>query len=198
MQTSRKEAILETATLLFAEKGFRETSTAEVAEQAGVAVGTLFYHFKTKEGIMLAVYEMMVDAYVAGIESACAEAGSGLDGLLTAIRYHFRFNAERSEQQLVLMRDFPSRLCAVGSPERSRVAAHSERILNVFRRRLEIGINDGSVRPVPITPTAQILRGMLYGLSRLHLLGSLDLPVPEAEALAFCQTALAATAVTHV
>lgn len=47
---NRKEAILKAAAELFAARGFDATPTAEVAKAAGVAEGTIFHHFKTKDG----------------------------------------------------------------------------------------------------------------------------------------------------
>lgn len=188
---ARKEIILAAAARLFAEKGFAEVSTAEVAELAGVAHGTLFYHFKNKEGILLAVYEGMIEAYVAGMETARKAASTGLDGLLGAARFHFRFSAERSQELRLLMRDVPSRFAVPGSPHHARVAAHNERLLGVFRRGLAAGLADGSIRQVPLEATAHILRGLLYGTSRQRLLGPLEVPPLEAALLDFCRTALA-------
>ena len=52
---SKKPDILIAATHLFASKGFKETSTAELASIIGAAESTIFYHYKTKEEILLAV-----------------------------------------------------------------------------------------------------------------------------------------------
>lgn len=53
----RKNEILDVASKLFAEKGFDHTSTREIIDQAGIARGTLYYHFKSKEEIMDALVE---------------------------------------------------------------------------------------------------------------------------------------------
>lgn len=50
--TDKKQAILDSALLLFVSKGFNATSTASIAKAAGVATGTLFHHFPTKNDIM--------------------------------------------------------------------------------------------------------------------------------------------------
>ncbi|WP_445772718.1 TetR/AcrR family transcriptional regulator [Shewanella sp.] len=50
--TDKKQAILDSALSLFVEKGFNATSTASIAKAAGVATGTLFHHFPTKNDIM--------------------------------------------------------------------------------------------------------------------------------------------------
>ncbi len=54
---SRKEAILQAATHLFSQKGFKNTSMGELSRLTGVAQGTIFYHFKNKKGLFLAILE---------------------------------------------------------------------------------------------------------------------------------------------
>ena len=53
----KKEAILKVATVLFANNGFEGTSGHELARLTGVAEGTIFYHYKNKEGLLLAILE---------------------------------------------------------------------------------------------------------------------------------------------
>ncbi|SHN59493.1 TetR/AcrR family transcriptional regulator [Desulfitobacterium chlororespirans] len=48
----RRNEILDAADELFAQKGFDGTSTNEILEKVGIARGTLYYHFKSKEDIM--------------------------------------------------------------------------------------------------------------------------------------------------
>jgi AcrR family transcriptional regulator len=52
---SARDRILEAAERLFAERGFDRTSTASIAAAASVPHGLIFYHFKTKMDLLLAV-----------------------------------------------------------------------------------------------------------------------------------------------
>ena len=61
---SKKNAILRTATGLFSEKGFKDTSMAELSKMTGVAQGTIFYHFKNKEGLFLSILENVKDVII--------------------------------------------------------------------------------------------------------------------------------------
>jgi AcrR family transcriptional regulator len=54
--TDRQEAILATALTLFTERGFFGTPTSLISKEAGVATGTLFFYFKTKEDLIDALY----------------------------------------------------------------------------------------------------------------------------------------------
>lgn len=53
----RKSEILDAAGELFGQKGFDGTTTNDILEKVGVARGTLYYHFKSKEEIMNALIE---------------------------------------------------------------------------------------------------------------------------------------------
>jgi AcrR family transcriptional regulator len=52
----KKTAIMEAALKLFTERGFHGTSTAQISKEAGVATGTLFNYFPTKEDLINSLY----------------------------------------------------------------------------------------------------------------------------------------------
>jgi AcrR family transcriptional regulator len=52
----RRNAILDAATRLFAERGLTAAPTSEISKQAGVAEGTLFTYFETKDHLINALY----------------------------------------------------------------------------------------------------------------------------------------------
>lgn len=54
-QTEKQQKIAESAIKLFAEKGYANTSTSEIAKAAGVAEGTIFRHYKTKDNLLLSL-----------------------------------------------------------------------------------------------------------------------------------------------
>lgn len=53
---SKRDQILLSALTLFNEQGFEKTPTSAISKHAGVATGTLFHHFKTKEDLINALY----------------------------------------------------------------------------------------------------------------------------------------------
>ena len=52
----KRNAIFDAATRLFAERGLTAAPTSEISKQAGVAEGTLFTYFKTKDDLINALY----------------------------------------------------------------------------------------------------------------------------------------------
>jgi AcrR family transcriptional regulator len=61
-QDSRDE-ILRAAMHLFANRGFHETSMSEVAREARVSKALIFWHFKTKEELFVAVLNRLLEPY---------------------------------------------------------------------------------------------------------------------------------------
>src|ERR1700679_1339609 len=52
----KRNSVLDAATRLFAERGLTAAPTSEISKQAGVAEGTLFTYFKTKDDLINALY----------------------------------------------------------------------------------------------------------------------------------------------
>jgi len=72
-QSSTKERVVEAARVLFWEKGFETTSLQDVTQKANVRAGSLYYVFRTKEELLLAVLDRYVDLlWPAVIEPAFA------------------------------------------------------------------------------------------------------------------------------
>ena len=55
----RRSEILDVAERLFCTKGFDHTSTTDILKEVGIARGTLYYHFKSKEDILDAMIERL-------------------------------------------------------------------------------------------------------------------------------------------
>jgi|SRR5947209_4203235 len=52
-----RRRLVEAASRLFAERGYRDASVQAIGEAAGVSRGSIFWHFGSKEGLLLAVVE---------------------------------------------------------------------------------------------------------------------------------------------
>ena len=78
---NRRREILDAAARLFARRGFHAGSMREIAAAAGMLPGSLYYHFPSKDELLLAVYQEGVrriaerlDAAAARVEAPGAEA----------------------------------------------------------------------------------------------------------------------------
>jgi AcrR family transcriptional regulator len=58
-----KEQILNTATVLFARKGYKGTSVRDIARETGINLSMISYYFQGKQGIMKAILQNVVDDF---------------------------------------------------------------------------------------------------------------------------------------
>lgn len=70
------ERLLSGATVLFASKGYAATTVREIVERAGVTKPVLYYYFRSKEGIYLALMREPFGKFAALVEEISHEAGS--------------------------------------------------------------------------------------------------------------------------
>ena len=66
----RKKEILDIAEELFTAKGYDNTSTTDILERVGIARGTMYYHFKSKEEILDALIDRIIQGIVCNVKSA--------------------------------------------------------------------------------------------------------------------------------
>ena len=178
--TARSRAILVTASRLFAEKGYSNATTSEIAREAGVAEGTLYHHFGSKDGIFLTLFDETIDGFLAGVEGLLARETTGRETLAALARFLFDYVSRHQEQYLILLRDFPVHLTveqfSKGSPQREKL----DRITELFSRVLSRGKADGTLElPFPVRETAEMIRGTFYGTTRLKMLGLIQTPFPR-------------------
>ncbi|MGI2258984.1 TetR/AcrR family transcriptional regulator [Shewanella sp. GXUN23E] len=76
MSKDKKQAILDAALMLFTGQGYHATSTASVAKTAGVATGTLFHHFASKEELLAQLFLSVKQELADAMRSALKETDS--------------------------------------------------------------------------------------------------------------------------
>ncbi|MFF5210156.1 TetR/AcrR family transcriptional regulator [Streptosporangium sp. NPDC000396] len=86
-QTSQesRDLILAAAAELFAEKGYRQTTFADVAERSKISRGSIPWHFGSKEGLLLAVLEHSVQTLLQSQAEQPPPDAEGLDRLLAEV-----------------------------------------------------------------------------------------------------------------
>lgn len=192
---NRKEAILHAAEELFAEHGYDGTSTSAIAQRAGVAHGTVFHHFHTKENLLLELGETLTAAYVEGLGRLLPGEGTGWETLERMVRYHFTFMREHSRGIVVLVHESPRIFGMAHRPAPHAEGIHRRiaAISHIRRNILERGTADGSIRPVPLEETVFLLASILGGVVHMQARGWLEVPRDVEEAtVAFCRRSLSA------
>ncbi|WP_321493763.1 TetR/AcrR family transcriptional regulator [uncultured Desulfobacter sp.] len=165
---SKKDAILQAATVLFSKNGFKETSTADLAKMINVAEGTIFYHFKTKEKLFLAVLEetkkMILEEFDAHMGNLHFDNGMGM--IERAVSFHLYLAGKMENQFLLLHRYYPYQMAETVPECRDYLGAIYDCLVSIYEDGIEMGVEDGSIDPLPARKTALIIFSMVDGVVR--------------------------------
>lgn len=81
----RKKEILDVVEELFVTKGYDGTSTTDILERVGIARGTLYYHFKSKEEILDALIDRIIQGMVSNIRLAISDKTTATQKILSFV-----------------------------------------------------------------------------------------------------------------
>lgn len=188
---TKKEAILQAATQLFASKGYKGVAVSEIAARAIVAQGTVFHHFKSKENLLISICDELVRSYISGIKEAARGPGSGWDALERVLQFNQDFKKEHQDAITVVFRETRD-LSRIEGEIQEHFCGLLNQVIEVKSQCIEKGKQDGSIRPVPAQVTAFLVHFLLVGKFHIETEGLLEVPDLEAELVEFCRRSLAA------
>ena len=86
--TEKYQQILEAAVKVFAEQGFHHSTVAQIAKVAGVADGTIYLYFKSKDDILFQFYEYKAKQVFECFRQSVDQADNAVDKLRNLVRTH--------------------------------------------------------------------------------------------------------------
>lgn len=90
VKAATRARILEAARRLFAEKGFEDATTRDLATAAGIAAGTLFNYFPSKEAVVAALAGDLLGDGLAGFDADAASGESLEEDLFSLVAASLR------------------------------------------------------------------------------------------------------------
>lgn len=156
-----RRALLDAARSLVAAKGVKAATISQIAAQAGVAKGLLFYYFKDKDSVIRAIAEELDADYMAALQSR-TRGLTAIQSLRQLIELHFAFLEQVPEGAQFLYQSIAS---AEGRP----VAGFYEHLYAHILEILEQGHRDGEFDLPDPADLAYMILGSLHGVGRLLL-----------------------------
>jgi AcrR family transcriptional regulator len=189
---SKKDTILRAAAKLFSEKGFRESSMAELSKLTGAAEGTIFYHFKNKEELFVAILEDLRKAILDEFHNYTREREfkNGLDMAEGAITFYLQLSAHLEDRFLLLHRHDLYEIAEVNPECRSHLEAIYNCFLDIFESAVLKGQEDGSIGEMAPRKAALLLFSMVDGLVRLNTYNLYDAGTLYRDLMELCRKML--------
>jgi AcrR family transcriptional regulator len=188
----KKEIILRAAMQLFARKGFKDTSMAELSKTTGAAEGTIFYHFKTKQDIFLEILKTAKEEILSEFDryTENRQFETGIEMMEGAISFYLYLAGQKEDFFLLLHRRYPYELAEVHSVCREHLESIYNCFVDIFEQAILAGQADGTIASLPARKTAMIVFSMVDGLVRFHLYHLYDAGALFNELIASCRRML--------
>ena len=104
---NRRQSLLDAAARLFREHGFHATSMRDLASAVGMLSGSIYYHFPSKEEVLLAVYEEGVRRIADHVDAAVVRERNPWDRLAAACAAHLEMLLDGGDYAQVVIRVLP-------------------------------------------------------------------------------------------
>ena len=99
----KRTRILDAAVCVFADRGFFQSRVSDVAEAAGVAGGTIYLFFKSKDEILISLFEDRMDAIIKHVQEALEQADTATERLKLFVEKHLMMVESHPELAEVLI-----------------------------------------------------------------------------------------------
>lgn len=161
------ERLLEVAREVFLELGIRAT-TSEVAARAGIAEGTIFHRFKSKEELFRAAMNFDPDAALVFAQALLARAGLGeLRATLVEFAERFMEFGRAAMPMMMMSWSNPENMC--GADRTSERATRYHKVLAALGAYFEAEMKGGRLRAVDAEVMARMLLGSLHHYCMIEL-----------------------------
>jgi AcrR family transcriptional regulator len=185
-RTSRERSLVDAAIEVFRDRGVVRTTVDDIVVAAGVAKGTFYLYFRTKDDVVNAVAERIVSGTVERIERALLVPGGAPQDPLRAFGIALRdVGAEPYERELVELFHRPGNQAVHDRMSERMLARLAPLLANVIAD----GIAAGSVRPQDPTRAAAFVLAC-YGALHHVVSSPDDLPTATVELEAFVMRGL--------
>jgi AcrR family transcriptional regulator len=163
VEAERRQQILETAMVCFARKGYYSTTMDELAAELPFSKALLYYYFKTKRDIFLAILDDWLDNSLAAWETIASQDGDATTQLCECLEY----GAQLVSLNIDLVRVEFEFYSEMGRDEEvaKAIRALFSRFRTEFKAILDAGIVSGEFRPVNTDALAATLLGAYEGLA---------------------------------
>jgi len=164
----KPQQIIEAAVRVFARKGYYNSRVSDIAREAGIAAGTIYLYFRTKDDILVTLFREKMAQFVGSLRKAIADEPHAVAKLSRLIRLHFEMlegDAQLAEVVQVELRQGQKFFRGASSQE---IGSYFALIASV----LDEGVAEGRFRAgLPVKVATKALFGAMDQMATSWVLG---------------------------
>lgn len=170
----RCQAIRDAAMRVVARKGYDHVTVQDIADEAGIAKGTVYLYFKSREDILEKTMTFSFEEFHERIAAAIAAGGSFAEVVERVVRAQLQYFEERQE----FFRLYVAMAEPLGARRLKKHAAYRTHIARLTVL-LENARRDGEVREVPAERAAIVLASTIRDIALQRLAEKTPRPLDE-------------------
>lgn len=148
-------AILDAAEVVFARQGYHAAQMARIAQEAGVATGTIYLYVKNKPDLLICLFRDRLAMIVAEARATCSKGATPVEELRLFVANHFRLMARSPGMAMVTQIEMRQAETAV----QQEIAAIMQTWFAVIDEIVARGQAAGLFRPI----FPKQIRNMVFG-----------------------------------
>jgi TetR/AcrR family fatty acid metabolism transcriptional regulator len=164
----KPQQIIDAAVRVFARKGYWNSRVSDIAREAGIAAGTIYLYFETKEDILITLFRDKMARFVSALWQAIAGEPDATAKLRRLITMHFEILEREPELAEVVQVELRQGQKFFRGPATQEIAAYFALIASV----LEEGVASGQFRrDLPVKVATKMLFGTMDQMATSWVLG---------------------------
>ena len=179
----RKQQLLDAAIIVFARRGLGRAAHADIAEETGVSVPTVFNYFKTREDLVAAVLSAIEDHFIE-LAVSYHQATNAQDDPLNTMQQHSLSFLQQVQLKPDIVKIWLEWSASVREDTWPRYMEFQEKILDIIEPTLQAGLDSGQMKA---QLSARDLARILFGQAHPITLSTFAPNPPIADMVRFVQ-----------
>jgi TetR/AcrR family fatty acid metabolism transcriptional regulator len=164
----KPHAIIDAAIRVFARSGYYNSRVSDIAREAGIASGTIYLYFKTKDEILVTLFRDKMAEWVAHARREIAGEPDAVAKIRRLVALHFEVLERHPDLAEVVQVELRQGQKFFRGASAHEVSAYFELIASI----LEEGVAAGQIRhDVPVNVATKMLFGAMDQLATSWVLG---------------------------
>ena len=164
----KPQQIIDAAVRVFARKGYYNARVSDIAKEAGIAAGTIYLYFRTKDDILVTLFREKMTEFVGTVRKAIADEPDAVAKLRRLIHLHFELLERHPELAEVVQVEQRQGQKFFRGASAHEISSYFALIGSV----LEEGVAEGRLRPtLPVKIATKTLFGAMDQMATSWVLG---------------------------
>ena len=159
METSNtRERILEAAVDVLAQRGYSSAGVQEIVELSGTSKGSFYFHFPSKEQMVMALVERMGAKLISKVQNSIQKEVNPVHRVIASVDVLVTtFARQRKVAQVLLLS-----ILGHGRDSDRKFLPMRERFSDLIRQELDIAVKQGYIEPVDTILVSRMWVGALH------------------------------------